>query len=139
MDDETLVTTVATILAGAGVGAWRPAGPAIGAAEVGLYAGDLPPHPDQGVGLAVYSGTDPVTSVPLRFVQLRIRGTPGDPFSASRIAGAAFAALHDTYPRGGIARITRTSFAPLGTDTNGRPERTDNYLIVLDTPTEATP
>jgi len=33
---------------------------------------------------------------------------------------------------GGISGVSRLSMAPAGADENGREERTENYLIILD-------
>lgn len=139
MDDRTLTHAVAALLAAAGVGVWRPAGPAYTADETGIHYGAIPAAPDRGVGVRVYLPSDDIeTGLATRWVQLRTRGARNSPDGADVIADANFRALHDTYPGGGIARIVRTTSAPLGADDNGRQERTDTYQLILDNP-EATP
>lgn len=135
MDDGELTRAICERLAAAGVGAWRPTGPAYTATETGIFYGALGTTPDRALAVAVYLPVDDIqTGLSLRYLQVRSRGPRGAPDGADALAGAAFRALHGTYPRGGIARITRTSAARLGADGNGRQERTDNYLIVLDNP-----
>lgn len=139
MDDVTLTQAVCTQLAVAGVGVWRPTGPAYTASEVGIFYGPVGAAPDRAVGVAVYYTDDPVIGFqPTRRVQVRYRGPKGSPWGADALSDAGFRALHDTYPGGGIARIVRVSSARLGADETGRQERTDNYELILDNP-EATP
>jgi hypothetical protein len=133
MDTTEVTYAVAQILADAGAGVWRPTGPAYTAAEVAIAYGPLPASPDRAIGVTVYTQTDdPMTGLADRYVQVRSRGSRGAPNGADIVADAAFAALHNTYRTRGLARVTRTSTAPLGADENGRQERTDNYRIVLD-------
>lgn len=138
MDTTTVVTSVNQILAAAGVGVWRPTGPAYLATEVGIVYGPLPAAPDRAIGVTCYTQTDnPENGLADRYVQVRCRGAKGLPNGADLIADAVFAALHGIYRTHGFARVVRTSTAPLGADTNARQERTENYHISLDNP-EAT-
>jgi len=140
MDDATLTRLIASWLAAAGVGAWRPGGPSYTTSEVGIYYGPIAAAPDRGVGVAVYSADDPVsTGITVRYVQVRYRGAPGVPAGADVLASAGFAALHGVHHRDGVARARRISSARLGADDNGRQERTDNFEIILNTPLEASP
>lgn len=133
MDTSTLTTTVCTLLDAAGVGKWRPSG--YTAAEVGIFYGAIGSTPDRAIGVTTYlQSDDVVTGLAVRRVQIRCRGARGTPNGADVIADAAFAALHRTYHVSGLASIARTSTAPLGADGNGRQERTDNYVIVIDNP-----
>jgi len=132
VDTSTLTTTVCALLDAAGVGQWRPAGPAYSAADVGIFYGPIGSAPDRAIGVTTYLQTDdPVTGLAVRMVQIRCRGAKG-PAGADVIADAVFAALHMLHQTSGIARITRTSTAPLGADGNGRQERTENYRVVID-------
>lgn len=134
-----VVYAIAQILDIAGVGAWQPDGPAYVPTEVGVFYGPIAAAPDRAVGITVYSQTDDIeTGRADRYVQIRCRGSRGRPNGADLLADAAFDALQGVYHTSGIARITRTSTAPLGADSNGRQERTDNYQLILDNP-EATP
>jgi len=135
MDTTTVVTAVNEILAAANVGKWQPAGPAYLTTEVGIFYGPIGAAPDRAIGVTCYTQTDDiVTERADRYVQVRCRGAKGLPNGADILADAAFAALHGVYRTSGFARITRTSTAPLGADTNARQERTDNYQLVIDNP-----
>lgn len=135
MDTTTVVTNVNEILAAANVGKWQPNGPAYLATEIGIFYGAIGATPNRAIGVTVYVQTDDVeTERKDRYIQVRCRGNPGVPNGADLIADAAFAALHGIYRTSGIARITRTSTAPLGADTNARQERVDNYELVIDNP-----
>ena len=134
MDTTTLVTTVNELLAAASVGTWRPGG-GYTAGEIGLFYGPIGATPDRAIGVTCYTQTDDIeTGRTDRYVQVRFRGHRGAPNGADQLADAAFIALHGVYRTSGIARITRTSTAPLGADTNGRQERTDNYQLIIDNP-----
>ena len=134
MDTTAVVTAVNQLLATASVGVWRPAG-GYTAAEVGLFYGPIGSVPDRAVGVTCYTQTDDIlTGRSDRFIQVRCRGHRGAPNGADQLADAAFIALHGVYHTSGFARITRTSTAPLGADTNGRQERTDNYQLIIDNP-----
>jgi len=133
MDTSTLTTAVCALLDAAGVGEWRPAGPAYTAAETGIFYGALGALPDKAIGVTCYTATDDiVTGLATRRVQVRCRGARNVPNGADLIADAVFAAIHGLYRTSGFARITREFPAPLGADGNSRQERTDNYLLVLD-------
>ena len=133
MDTTAVVYAVNTILHDALVGKWQPAGPAYTAAEVGIFYGPVGATPNRAIGVTIYTQTDDVeTGRADRYAQLRFRGNPGAPNGADILADEAFVALQGVYHTSGIARITRTSTAPLGADGNGRQERTDNYQLILD-------
>jgi hypothetical protein len=135
----TITWAVAQLLADAGVGVWRTGGLYL-ASEVGVFYGAIGAAPDRAVGVTVYAQTDDiVTGRKDRYVQVRYRGAKGAPNGADVLADAGFDALHGTYRTSGIARITRTSTAPLGADSNGRQERADNYQLILDNHLEASP
>ena len=130
MDDSTLTIRLAEILGNLPTFAWRPDGPAYTASEIGVFYGAIPDAPDRAVGVRVYNSID--DDLLSRRVQLHIRGARRESFSADRLAGVLFAVLHERVRGDGIASIRRTSSAPLGADGNGREERTENYLVVLD-------
>lgn len=135
MDTATVVTAVNEILAAAGVGVWRPAGPAYTLAEVGIFYGPIGAAPDRAVGVTVYVQSDDIeTERKDRYVQVRCRGARGAPNGADLLADSVFYVLHGLVRTHGFARISRTSTAPLGADTNARQERTDNYRIIIDNP-----
>ncbi|WP_105567129.1 minor capsid protein [Microbacterium halophytorum] len=131
MDDTTLTRLLLIYLSGVPGWEWRPAGPEYTSAEVGLFYGPIAAAPDRAIGVRVYA-TEDDRHLSQRRVQIRFRGARGRVDGADQLASTAFAAL------GGLSRVdrilsaTRISMAPLGADTNGRDERTDNYLITLD-------
>lgn len=115
------------------MGVWRPTGPAYTSAEIGIFYGPIGALPDRAIGVTCYTQTDnPENGRADRYVQVRCRGAKSLPNGADLIADAVFNALHGSYHTSGFARITRTSTAPLGADTNARQERTDNYQLIID-------
>ena len=105
------------------------------AGEVGIFYGDIPDSPDRAIGVRVYGGSDdPLVYQPARSVQLRIRGARDDKDDADRIAGFAFALLQGRSRVRGLSWVQRETFGPLGADTNGREERSENYSVFLDNP-----
>jgi hypothetical protein len=133
VDDADLTTALCEVLADAGVGVWGSTGYTNPA--VGIYYGGIGAQTDRGVAVTVYGSTDDVqTWLGVRHVQVRIRGAQRDPADADRIAGRVFAALQRLSRTRGIAHAHRESSAQLGTDSNARRERADNYLITLDNP-----
>lgn len=131
MDDVTLTKVVCRILGRIPGWSWRETGPAYTDDEVAIFYGPLKPDPDRAVGVRVYDGTD-TAHLATRRVQLRFRGRPGELDGADRLAFPAFVLLDGLSRTGGISGARRMSLAPLGADTNGREERTDNYEITLD-------
>lgn len=135
MNTSDLTTALCVLLDVAGVGQWRPAGPAYTTAETAIVYGPLPALPDRAIGVTVYiQDDDLVTGLADRMVQVRFRGAKNAPNGADVLADAAFTALHGVAHTSGIALIARSSTAPLGADTNGRQERTDNYRVIIDNP-----
>lgn len=132
MDDRALTLRLIDILAR--LPGWQgPRRQDHAGATVALFYGAIDTDPDQAVGVRVYAdptgGTDQRT---VRRAQLRIRGSKHEPDSADHLAGIALAVLHGLSRQDGINSIIRQSFSPSGADANGREERTENYLIILD-------
>ena len=135
MNDSTLTRTVCGLLGEIPGWAWRPDGPAYTASEVGVFYGAIGASPDRAAGVRVYgSDDDLVTGLAVRRVQVWVRGAPRDPSGADALADAAFGVLQGLSRREGISGISRLSMAPLGADTNGREERSDNYIVTIDNP-----
>lgn len=102
---------------------------------VPVWRGRIGDTPDRGVGVRLYDGgDDPINDERFRLVQLRFRGRRGDPDVADELASTALPVMEAVSRVGGISGIRRNSFGPLGADNNGREERTDDYIIILDTP-----
>lgn len=131
MDDSDLTVRLCEIAGSLPLFAWRPQGPAYTDSEIGVFYGAIPDEPDRAVGIRVYSPIDE-SGLLSRRVQFHIRGARRQPFGADRIAGILFATFHDRSRGDGMTSIRRTSAAPLGADANGREERTENYMVVLD-------
>lgn len=130
------MTAICQALADAGVGAWRPSGPAYTSAEVGIFYGAIGASPDRAIGVARYMRDDFVpgdryATTTLR-VQVRVRGPKGVVAGADDLADAVDAALQGLSRVGGLNYIERQSLAPLGPDGNGRQELTLNYLVCLE-------
>lgn len=137
MNDRTLITTLATILATASVGVWRPTGPAYTTGETGIYYGPVGALTNRGVGLTRYARQDFVPgdfyALKTRLVQVRIRGLPDNPADADDLAEAVDAALQGLSRTAGLNYVERRSGpAPLGTDGNRRSELSLNYLVTLE-------
>jgi len=134
MDDAALTIAVCEMLGEVPGWHWStttkpPAG------QVGIFYGDILETSDRAVGVRVYGGSDdPLVYQPVRSVQLRIRGARNDKDDADRIAGFAFALLQGRSRIAGLSWVQRESFGPLGADTNGREERSENYRVFLDNP-----
>lgn len=134
MDDAALTLALCEMLGEVPGWHWSTT-TATPAGAVGVFYGDIPETPDRAIGVRVYGGADdPLVYQPERDAQLRIRGARNDPDDADRIAGFAFALLQGRSRIRGISWVQRSTFGPLGADTNGREERSDNYRVFLDNP-----
>lgn len=131
MDDETLTLRLCEIVGGIPSFAWWLDDTPYPKTSIGVHYGSIDEQTDRAVGIRVYSASDE-PGLNSRRAQLHVRGGRGDPFGADRIGSVLFVVLHERLRGDGIASIRRTSFVPLGADTNGREERTENYLITLD-------
>jgi hypothetical protein len=134
IDDAALTYRLCEILGGVPGWSWvaDPDAPDYTQDVVGIRYGATQDTPNRTIGVRVYASTDDDLSV--RRVQLRLRGAPYDPAGADVLAGVAFVVLHGLSRVGGISDIRRISQGPLGADTKGREERSDNYQIILDNP-----
>lgn len=133
LDDVTLTKLICTQLGALTGWEWREDGPDYASAVVGVFYGAIGPKPDQAVGVRVYAVTDnDLEHLRWRRVQLRLRGAPERPDGADTLADQAFGALQGLSRLGGISGVSRSSMAPAGADENGREERTENYIIIID-------
>jgi hypothetical protein len=134
-----LITGIAELLAAAGVGEWRPSGPAYTADEVGILMRAIPQQPDRVITLSPYPVTSPVGMADIvQGVQVRCRGTT-DPRVCEDLADTTFDLL-DSASRltlGGVSvvQIYRQSYTSLGQDGNGRWESSSNYYVEAMRPT----
>ena len=128
MDDETLTDRVCDFLATLPTFSYRDDAPDGG---VQIFYGSTDDEPDRAIGVRVYGAVDE-RHLHWRRAQVRSRGEKRNKQDADKIAAVVFAALHGLSRVGGISGIRRESMSPLGADQNGREERTDNYIIILD-------
>ena len=126
MDDAALTKLVCELLGT--IPGWKWG--VFGADDVGIFYGAIGSTPDRAIGARIYGGTD--ESVTFRRLQLRIRGAAHRRDGADVLAEPARVVLMGVSRWRGISGIQRESFTSLGADSNGREERTDNYLITLD-------
>jgi len=148
ISDTDLMLVVCTLLDQAGVGVFRPTGPAYTTGETAIWYGPLDTAPDRGLGVTLYSATDTVGGAPerRRYLQVRVRGAAGQVADADTLAQAVFDTLHGLTHAGQImvvppgvmlhgvlAQVRRTSVAHLGADESGRQERADSYEVLLNT------
>lgn len=134
-----LITGIAELLSDAGVGEWRPDGPAYTANEVGILMRAVPSQPDRVITLAPSIVASPIgLSDFIQGVQIRCRGTT-DPRVCEDLGDQVFDLL-DSASRltlGGVSvvQIYRQSHTPLGQDGNGRWESSSNYYAEAMRPT----
>lgn len=130
MDDDTLTRRLCELLGAIPTFEWDPLGN-YAKTVIGVFYGRLDDSPDRAVGVRVYGAIDE-DHLNRRRVQFRIRGARKNRASADRIASIVFSAMQGLSRVGGISGIRRESMTPLGADQNGREERTENYIIILD-------
>ncbi|WP_374978097.1 minor capsid protein [Microbacterium trichothecenolyticum] len=135
MDDAQLTRTICEILGGIPGWEWwpDPESPPYPKDSTAIWYGPIQDGPDRAIGVRVY-GPISDTDLLVRRVQLRSRGRQRLIDDADRMAGIAFTVLHELSRVGGISDIRRISGGPLGADSKGREERSDNYQIILDNP-----
>lgn len=108
--------------------------------ETGVVIGTVPQNPPSLVVLIPYPLTDdPTLSDSVMGLQLRFRVGTHDPRDVTDLADEAFDVLHG-HPAVDLSSTARLLFAervsgvPLGEDTNGFPEWSDNYQLTLHRP-----
>lgn len=124
-----ILTGLAELLAGAGLGVYRPDG-VYEEGEVGIFLHRLPESPDKAYALTPYPVEDTGLTDVTDGIQIRMRTGP-DPSEVLDMADAVRDLLH---MREGavldgvrIGLIWRQSQAPMGQDEHGREELTSNY------------
>jgi len=128
-----LLTGLAEHLDAAGVGDWRPTGAYLDA-ETAIVIRAIPQAPDKLITLAPYPIGTPLRGMQdhLSAVQIRVRaGT--DPRDCDDLADEVFDLLDSSGRRTlngvSIVDMWRQSYTSLGTDTNGRWSRSENFYI----------
>lgn len=131
MDDATLTRRLCELLGAVPTWHWSEVDPPP-AGAVGVFAQRIPlDAPDRAIAVRVYAPQDE-TFLSQRRVQLRIRGARDVWDDASKLADIALPVMTGVSRHGGILGAQRLSFDSQGPDTNGREQRTENYLITLD-------
>lgn len=133
--ETSLLTGIAQMLAGAGVGVWRSTG-AYTATETGIVFDVIPQAPDQAITLTDYPvSDDPTLSDSVIGVQVRTRWGGQDPRPVKDLDGAVFDALHglESVTLGGVhvVSMVRRSGVSLGQDTSNRWMRSSNYYATV--------
>lgn len=132
---------LAGLLEAAGVGVYKPGGVYL-ATETAIVLGELPTSPNRAIGISLYSPVDAIKQNLTTYrAQFWIRGTPNNSLDSGDLACAIFDAIH------GIEGVTmgslwliqcyRLSALTMGIDASKRSERSDNYLVQVNTPQTA--
>lgn len=128
---------LARLLASRSVGTYRETGAYL-PGETGIIIGLVPQSPDRVICLIPYPLTDdPTLSNSVMGLQVRSRAAGRDVRDAFDLADAVFDQLHglgdiDLAPGVRLHIAERQSGVPLGEDSNGRAEWSDNYQLTLD-------
>lgn len=128
---SSLLDGIAGLLAGAGIGVFRPDG-VVEETETGIFRAVMPDKPDRALGLTAYPVEDSDHTDAITGVQIRMRAGQA-PDAIDDMADAVFDALHNRqhYACGGVhvALSWRQSQAWIGQDAHGRMELTSNYYF----------
>ncbi|ARX85628.1 hypothetical protein SMD44_05092 [Streptomyces alboflavus] len=127
-----VVDGLARLLDEQDIGTYRPDG-LYAEGETAITDTVMPEAPDRAIVLTAYPVQESATLTDtVLAVQVRTRAGP-DPREAAALDDDVFAVLQSLGPRTfGSARVSliyRFSAASLGTDANGRHERTSNYRV----------
>lgn len=112
--------------------------------DVAIVLVTMPEQPHQVICLGAYGGVeDSVTAVDFPMVQVRTRGLPHDELGADDLADQVRFHLHQARylpaGSGSLSSIARSSWVPLGEDSNQRGERSDNYRVLMSNRTANNP
>ncbi|WP_394434508.1 minor capsid protein [Streptomyces sp. SGAir0957] len=128
---SNLLDGVTGLLAGAGVGVFRPDA-VISDPETGIFLGVLPTAPDRAIGLTAYPVEDTGLTDTTTGVQFRMRAGR-DTTAVDDLADLVRDVLHmrEHYTAGGVhvALSWRQSQAWIGQDAHGRMELTSNFYF----------
>lgn len=132
-----LLLGLAAFLDSSGVGVYKTTGYA--ASDTGIFLKGLPDAPDRAISLTTYATQDMVKIAQTTVrVQVWLRGIPNNTLDVDDLGDAIFALLQGMENRDfGTAHVIqafRISSGQLGTDTNNRSQRSDNYQFDLNVP-----
>lgn len=127
-----LADGLAQLLMDAGIGVYRPDGPAYTATETGITIASVPDTPDRLITITDYTVEDTDLADATTGMQVRMRAGP-DPRDVMRLSDAVFDLLHNrrrfllssVY----VGLCWRQSETPMGVDVHGRIERSANYYL----------
>lgn len=134
-----LLGGLAQLLATRGVGTWKDTGVYLVTDPNPIVMSAVPAAPDAVIVLSAYDvSSDPTQRHDLIGVQVRTRGTK-DPRIVDALDDAVFDALQgldDVTLSTGVRVLlaARQSSGPLGTDANGRHQRSSNYYLTAHRP-----
>ena len=134
-----LLTGLAGLLAGAGIGVtYRPSTPYL-ATETGVVFGLYPTSPDRCVAMTAYVATDePKVALSKIRVELALRGVPNDSLDVHDLGDAIFTVLQGaedlTFGTAHVVQALRVISASGGVDANKRSMRSDSYSLDVDVP-----
>lgn len=139
--ESDILTGFASLLASANVATYKPTGGYL-PTDTAIVFGELPTAPDRAVALALYTSSDEVKENLSEFrLQCWFRGNPNNSLDAGNLASDVFDAVQGleglTFGAAFVIQIQRVSFVPQGVDALKRYERSDNYLVQVNTPLTA--
>lgn len=140
----SILDGIAQLLAGSGFATYIPPGSSsvYAASDTGIVFGTLPQSPARCIALAYYPVAETVaTQTGTHGVQIRTRGVDQDPNDCDQLADNCHKVLHGL-TMVGLNSITagliwHQSGASLGQGSDTRWERSDNYYLLADRPSNA--
>lgn len=133
-----IFTGLATLIAGAGIGVYRPDGSAYAAGETAIVFAESPPSPDRVIMMQVVPMTDE-TVLPsgVWMVQFYFRGVPGNRLDVHDLGDSVFDLLQGatglTLGSVTVDQCQRQGSVPNGQDPSKRWTRIDRYMLDLNT------
>ena len=112
------------------------------ATDTGIFLKGLPDAPDRAISITSYATSDMVKIAQTTVrVQFWLRGIPNNVLDVDDLGDALFALIqgmenHD-FGTAHVIQAYRISSGQLGTDTNNRSQRSDNYQFDLNVPATA--
>jgi hypothetical protein len=129
---------LAQYLAANGIGAYTP-GAVYASSDTGIFIKGLGESPDRAVAITCYATSDEAKINDTKFrVQFWTRGLPNDSLDVDDIGDAIFNLIqgmeHVQFGSVHVVQALRVSSSTLGTDTNSRTQRSDNYEFDTNVP-----
>lgn len=133
-----LCTGLAQMLNDNGVGVYKPAGGYV-PTDTAIFIKNLGESPDRAIAITAYATVDDPKINNTKFrVQFWTRGVPNNSLDVDDVADAIFLLLqgmeHVQFGTVHVVQALRVSSSSLGTDTNSRTERSDNYEFDTNVP-----